>query len=79
MRLVEGRTLAQLLVESVDQQREQPRLLTIFEQICQTVAFAHARGIIHRDLKPSNIVVGEYGSVYVMDWGLAGLLQAAQR
>ncbi len=75
MRLVEGRTLAQLLDECVDHQRERPRFLTIFEQICQTVAFAHARGVIHRDLKPSNIVVGDYGSVYVMDWGIARLLR----
>ena len=74
MRLVEGRPLAQLLEECQDRVQEQPRFLTIFEQICQAVAFAHTRGIIHRDLKPSNVVVGEYGSVYVMDWGIARVL-----
>jgi eukaryotic-like serine/threonine-protein kinase len=74
MKLVVGRTLAQLLSESVDDPRDRPRFLTIFEQVCQTVAFAHARGVIHRDLKPENIVVGEYGSVYVMDWGIARML-----
>ena len=63
MRLVQGRTLAGLLSDSVDHVKDRPRFLTIFEQVCQTVAFAHARGVIHRDLKPENIVVGDYGSV----------------
>jgi len=77
MRLVQGQTLAQLLAESVDHLKDRPRFLTIFEQVCQTVAFAHARGVIHRDLKPENIVVGDYGSVYVMDWGIARFLRMA--
>ncbi len=51
-----------------------PRLLPIFEQVCQTMAYAHARGVIHRDLKPSNIMVGSFGEVQVMDWGLAKVL-----
>jgi serine/threonine protein kinase len=51
-----------------------PRLLAIFEQVCQTMAYAHARGVIHRDLKPSNIMVGGFGEVQVMDWGLAKVL-----
>ena len=75
MRLVQGRTLAGLLSDSVDHVKDRPRFLTIFEQVCQTVAFAHARGVIHRDLKPENIVVGDYGSVYVMDWGIARFLE----
>jgi serine/threonine protein kinase/tetratricopeptide (TPR) repeat protein len=54
-----------------------PRFLGTFEQVCQTVAYAHARGVIHRDLKPGNIMVGNYGEVQVMDWGLAKVL--AQR
>ncbi len=45
-------------------------LLTIFQKVCDAVAFAHSRGIIHRDLKPQNIMVGEFGEVLVMDWGL---------
>ncbi len=54
-----------------------PQLLTIFQKICDAVAFAHSRGIIHRDLKPENIMLGEFGQVLVMDWGLAMIL--AQR
>jgi serine/threonine-protein kinase len=73
MRLVQGRTLVQLLSASRDHSRDRPRLLTIFQQVCQTIAFAHAQGVIHRDLKPENIVVGDHGTVYVMDWGLARL------
>jgi serine/threonine-protein kinase len=73
MTLVQGRTLAQLLAESKGRPSDRPRFLTIFQQVCQTIAFAHARGVIHCDLKPENIVVGEYGVVYVMDWGIARL------
>jgi serine/threonine protein kinase len=46
--------------------------LRLFDRICDTVAFAHARGVIHRDLKPANIMVGSFGQVQILDWGLAG-------
>jgi len=49
-------------------------LLNIFQKICDAVAYAHSQGIIHRDLKPANIMLGEYGEVLVMDWGLAKIL-----
>jgi serine/threonine-protein kinase len=54
--------------------RDLPRFLTIFEAVCQTMAYAHARRVIHRDLKPANVMVGRFGEVQVMDWGLAKVL-----
>jgi serine/threonine protein kinase len=75
MKLVKGQTLTTLLKERHEPQHDLPRFLGIFEQVCQTVAYAHARGVIHRDLKPSNIMVGNFGEIQVMDWGLAKVLQ----
>src|SRR5262249_9797003 len=74
MKLVKGRTLEDLLDERKAPSQDLPRFLGIFEQVCQTVAYAHARGAIHRDLKPANVMVGRFGEVQVMDWGLAKLL-----
>ena len=74
MKLVKGRTLSSLLDERSDRAHDLPRFLSIFESVCQTIAYAHARGVIHRDLKPSNIMVGSFGEVQVMDWGLAKVL-----
>ena len=74
MKLVKGQTLAALLHERTNPPHDLPRFLAIFEQVCQTMAYAHARGVIHRDLKPSNVMVGSFGEVQVMDWGLAKVL-----
>jgi tetratricopeptide (TPR) repeat protein/tRNA A-37 threonylcarbamoyl transferase component Bud32 len=71
MKLVKGHTFKALLKQRTDPTQELPRFLGIFRQVCQTVAYAHSRGIIHRDLKPHNIMVGAFGEVQVMDWGLA--------
>src|SRR5207248_1627065 len=71
MKLVKGETLAKLLKERASPTQDRPRFLKIFEQVCQAVAYAHAKGVIHRDLKPGNVMVGAFGEVQVMDWGLA--------
>ncbi len=84
MKLVEGRTLTSILqgvrkgdAATID---EFPlaRLLNIYQKVCDAVAFAHSKNVVHRDLKPDNIMVGRFGEVQVMDWGLAKLLCAAQ-
>ena len=52
------------------------KLLSAFGSVCMTVDFAHARGIIHRDLKPANVMLGDFGEVYVLDWGVAKVGEA---
>ncbi len=77
MKLIEGRSLNDILnnIEGGDPddcaRYDLWELLTIFRRVCDAVAFAHSRGIIHRDIKPRNIMVGAYGAVLLMDWGLA--------
>src|SRR5262249_11964101 len=71
MKFVEG----QRLDKCVEQMDSLPQRLRLFLRICDAVAFAHARSVLHRDLKPANIMVGSFGEVLVMDWGLAKLLR----
>jgi serine/threonine protein kinase len=56
-----------------------PNLIAVFEAVCQAVGYAHAHGVIHRDLKPQNVMVGAFGEVQVMDWGLAKVLASPGR
>jgi len=74
MKLVKGVTLQALLAERADAAQDRPRLLGIALKVTETLAYAHAKGVIHRDLKPANIMVGAFGEVQVMDWGLAKVL-----
>ncbi len=77
MKLVKGQTLRSIIKglrkgePEMKKLFKRERLLTLFLKVCDAIAFAHSKGILHRDLKPENIMVGEFGEVLVMDWGLA--------
>jgi len=73
MKLVNGQTLTRLIAAQ-ETRRDLERLLEILIKVCDALALAHSRGIIHRDLKPDNIMVGDFGQVYVMDWGCAHVI-----
>jgi serine/threonine-protein kinase len=74
MKLVKGKTLADLLKARASPAEDRVKFVGIFGQVCQAVAYAHARRVIYRDLKPLNVMVGAFGEVQVMDWGLAKVL-----
>ncbi|HWB79353.1 MAG TPA: serine/threonine-protein kinase, partial [Nannocystaceae bacterium] len=69
MRWIRGRSLWQL--EDEGKLPGAVERLDIFRKLCDAIAFAHAQGVVHRDLKPSNVMVGEFGEVMVLDWGIA--------
>lgn len=77
MKCLRGMTLAQIIARlragdpEACQQFSRRKLLTSFSSVCLTIDFAHSRGVLHRDLKPSNVMLGAFGEVYVLDWGIA--------
>lgn len=73
MPALHGSTLAHL-IQALDEKTgpvELPALIDVFLKVCDAVAYAHHRGVLHRDIKPENIIVGNYGEVRLMDWGIA--------
>jgi len=84
MKMVKGHSLAQVLDEVRQNPKEAEkeytlgRLLNILVNVCNALAYAHSCGVVHRDLKPANIMTGDFGEVYVMDWGLAKVLKGGR-
>lgn len=86
MPFVEGNTLRQLLrhakgvekksMSAKDHQTSIPALTRLFLQVCQACAYAHSHGVLHRDLKPENFIIGNYGQVLILDWGLAKMIDS---
>lgn len=77
MKLVDGRTLADLVAALPKGPLDTSALYTMLDivaKVCDALAFAHSRGVLHCDVKPSNVMVGEFGQVYLMDWGIARLV-----
>jgi formylglycine-generating enzyme required for sulfatase activity len=79
MKLVEGRDLKRIfeLVFDGEDGWNETRAIGVILKVCEAMAYAHKKGVIHRDLKPANIMVGSFGEVFVMDWGLARSLRGA--
>ena len=76
MRLVDGQDLGKVLDLALAGKEgwTEARVLDVIVRVCETLTYAHSKGVLHRDLKPSNVMVGNFGETYVMDWGLAKLL-----
>lgn len=87
MPFVEGETLKQIIRKTRQQEKKGekldhlggsiPALMRVFVTICQAVAYSHSKNVLHRDLKPENVMVGKYGEVLILDWGLAKFIDSA--
>ncbi len=86
MPFVQGETLKQILRKTREQEKQGknphyigesiPALVRIFITVCQGIAYAHSHGVLHRDIKPENVMVGKYGEILILDWGLAKLIES---
>jgi eukaryotic-like serine/threonine-protein kinase len=87
MPYVEGQTLRQILKQAKEVEHDElkdphtsiPALVRLFLQVCQACAYAHSQGVLHRDLKPENFIIGKYGQVLILDWGLAKLITEEEK
>lgn len=86
MKLIKGKTLSEIIIKAREFYQENPKgepegdasltsRLDYFLKACEGVIYAHRKQVVHRDLKPSNIMIGEYGEVYIMDWGIAKMVK----
>lgn len=87
MKLIQGKTFKELISEArlqydqsgkVDEEHSLLTLLEHFLKVCDALHYSHIKGVIHRDLKPANIMVGRFHEVYVMDWGIAKVLNQGE-
>ena len=75
MKLIRGETMSKHIAERDQTKKPDGALLAIFAAVAQAMAYTHSQEIVHLDLKPANIMVGRFGEVHVMDWGLARSLK----